>query len=116
MHTAFSLEISESIVTLHLHSHRLDSCILTLEFIRNSNFVSVALSPTDIHTHQHCRPVIRFRSSCSGIYGKYSSEIVTFLSKHIAELQGLEFCHYGTIGCIDLIILEFEQYIEVLHP
>ena len=115
MHSAFCLEITESIVAFHLHSHRLDAGILTFKFVGNRNLIAVTLSPTHIHTHEHRRPVVGLRSASSGIDREHSSEIISLLAKHIAKLESLKLLNHSSIGLIYFLILKLQKDIQVLY-
>ena len=105
MHTALGLQIPEGIVPLELHRDRLYAGILPFQFISDRHLVAVTLSPAHIHTHQHRGPVIGLRSSCTGIDGQDSSEIVSLLSEHVPQFQILYLFLHRPVGPVQLLCL-----------
>jgi len=89
VHAVLCLEVSESIITLHLYSGGFYAGLITVQQICHGHLVAVPLTPAHIHTHEHGGPVVRLSTAGAGIYSEDRTEIVTLLAEHILQFQSL---------------------------
>ncbi len=87
MHAGFRLQVSVCEVSLELYGAGLDSGLVAFHKFRGGHLVIVALAPADVHTHQHCAPVVGLGAAGAGVDGEHRPKAVAFGPEHILELQ-----------------------------
>ena len=115
MHAILALEIAIGIVALYLHSHRLDACIITIKNIAYPDLIVMSLSITHIHPHQHLRPVLRLRATCTSIDLQHTAHRVGLLMKHVPELKVLHKLQGVRILDINLLFRRLTLFRKVVQ-
>lgn len=73
---AFILQITVSILSIHLQGHGTDAGVIPVRAFQISHGKAAALTPADVHAHQHGRPVTGFRAACPGVNGHITGSLV----------------------------------------
>ena len=100
--TVLAFQIAVGIIARYFNGTGLDSGLIAFLQVGNSCLISVCFGISQIHTHQHARPVLALRAAGSRIYFQYTIHLVGFLTKHILEFKGL----YGS-GCLCIGLIHF---------
>ena len=78
MDSDFRLQITKSIVSREQNRGAFDARLLTVLHIQNFRFITIAISPAQVHPQKHFRPVLRFRTPRPGINGHESIIKIAF--------------------------------------
>ncbi len=77
VHTVLALQIAISVLAaLDGHGHALDTSLITFLHIGDGYLVAMSLSPAHIHTHQHLRPILTFRTTGTGIDLEHAKNLI----------------------------------------
>ena len=66
--SAFSFEVSVSIVPINFDKDAFHACFLSRRYLDNFRCVAVILRPPEVHTEQHLSPILRFGTSGTRVY------------------------------------------------
>ena len=79
MDADFAGQQPKGIFAVHAESRRFDPRLFARLIVVENSLKSLPLGPAHVHAHQHFRPVLRFRSACSGMdrHDGIASVIVT---------------------------------------
>jgi len=78
MDAGFRSQVTECIVPVHTERDRFYSRLFTFLIIERLRLETVLLGPSKIHSHQHFRPVLRFRTAGSGMDIHDRVELIIF--------------------------------------
>ena len=114
MHTILALQESVGIfATFNLHGNALDTCFVTLLKVRDSNLISMSLSPAHIHTHKHLRPVLTLGATSSRVDFQHTVHRVFFLTEHVHQFQVFDGFYRFFIIVVNLLLCHELLLVEV---
>ncbi|OPZ97917.1 MAG: hypothetical protein BWY72_01050 [Bacteroidetes bacterium ADurb.Bin416] len=87
MHTVLGFEVAKCVITFHGHGHRLYAGLIPILNVGDGYFVTLAFTPSDVHTVQHGRPILALGTTGTRVDLEYGSQLVFFQSEHILKLQ-----------------------------
>ena len=67
VNACLALQITVGVCALYHNGRALYTRLIAVKHIENFYFISMFFSKTRIHTVKHKRPILRFRSSCTGM-------------------------------------------------
>ena len=89
MDAVLGLQITVGVISFHLYSTALDAGFFAFKQGCDGIFVAVSFTPACVHSHEHGAPVVGLGTAGSGIDCENRSKVVSFVAKHVPELQGL---------------------------
>ncbi len=119
MHPILAFEIAVGAIPLNLHCHCLYPRLITRLIVAHRHLITIRLRPAHIHSHQHFRPILTLRSSCTGVYLQHTIHRIRLIAEHILQLNPFEILENGVIGLIDLLfgglplLSKIEEHLEI---
>jgi hypothetical protein len=138
VYAVLAFQVSVCVIAFYLHRYCFDAGFIAVQQVADGHPVVPGFSPAHVHTHQHGRPVLAFRTSGARIYFQDATHLIRFFTEHVAKLkvfdQFLRFC-IGTVylffacdtffnvfisqlklsGRIAHLLIEFNPFLETFH-
>ena len=114
MDPSLGLQIAIGILAaFYLHGDALDTSLITILQVGNANLIIVCLSPTLVHTHQHLRPILSFRTTSTRVDFQHTLHRIFLLTEHVFQLQFLDGINSFCIIVIHFLLGHHLFFIEV---
>ena len=120
MHATLTLQIAIRHITDNLHRYGFDASILAVLIVADGHLVTMLLGISLIHAHEHLRPVLCLRTTCTCIDFQHSIHIVRFALQHVLHLQVFNehqgFCIVviHLLFCGHLLLIEIECHLCIV--
>ena len=85
-----SLQVAVGVVAIVLHDRALDAGLLAGRGVQHGALEAPALGPSQVHPHQHLRPVLRLHPAGAGVYGDYGVPSVVLAGERQPQLQFIQ--------------------------
>ena len=106
MHTVLALEVAVGKVALDADGDTLDARLVTVDEVLDGGLVAVALTPAQVHAHQHRCPVLALGAAGAGIDFQYRVHLVLVVPQHVAQFEFLEHRQCLAVEGVDLAFLD----------
>ena len=82
MDSRFGLQIAVGISACDENSCTLNAPFIVGGYIHNFSFVAASVTPSEIHPHQHFRPILRVYAACTGVYAENGVVFIKLAGEH----------------------------------
>src|SRR5439155_9125405 len=80
-------QVAIGIAPCNFNSRTFDTCFLTLVVLVHFGAEFMSLGPTQVHTQEHCRPVLGINATTTSVNADNGIALVVLTTQHQAELQ-----------------------------
>ena len=106
MHAILALEVAVGKVALDADGDALDAGFVTVDEVLDGGLVAMALTPSQIHAHEHGCPVLALGASGAGVDLEDGVHLVLVVAQHVAQLEFLEHRQRLAVESVEFVFLD----------